>query len=405
MSLKAPQRTWLTPSLPVRLYLFPGIIVLFLSGCQSLNTEYGTIKRASESLQGMVIFKESLEQFFTTRPTYVLSDRLSEDRFQALIHIDRDGTFPSQESITWIQDWLRAEPNRTAVLVLRDGSIASQLCLDWAEQAQEESDATEDQTKKARLREMAGNLRLRSQQESEQAHLNRLDQQGFLVPDQLKITSHWHGNSLEAIAGPLAEGCQGVPRFLQPRLNITLQGEGQPLLSTINHQEELKHIAVEVPVRHSRLVVLSTGTPLLDGSMPDQANARILQNFVNYIGDTTGHDQPKPSLAWVRRLRVGSEAESNMNLLAIVFTKAPISYVIWHLTALLIIFLLWKNRWLGRREDPPRTARQHFMKHIDVLAEHLAADQSSRVAAQAIAEYHGIRKKAPAGQDEATNRA
>lgn len=376
-----------------------------LAGCSSLDTTYGTTDERKESLQGFVVLRQQLDQHFDVRPNYLMADRLQDASYTTLIHANRNSNGPDTEVMEWLIDWLQAEPDRTAVLLMRHAGIASHLCREWADQALAESRGNMPEATKAQLRSVAGNLRLRAGREEEE------ERDYHFTPEQ----RHFYYNGVEIdfttvpggyephVHGTWTIGAETAPAFLSANYAITPSDKTTTLLGIQNAKNQKTYtIGASTRVGSSNLIIFTTSTPFLDGALPDPTNRLITEHLMQALEppDSTAE---KPKLAWVRNLRVGTGAEAQTNILAMVFTQPPVSYIIWHLTALLILFLLWKNRWLGRREQPIETDHQHFLRHVESLAKHLKDDQAGRDCAQAIATLRGA-GQAPAGQDDLTYR-
>ena len=381
---------------------------IFFMGCGGLDTTYGTTDRRKESVQGFVVLRKQLNQHFEVRSSHLMSDRIKVPDYTALVYAARNNKGPSEEALQWLVDWLYAEPNRSAAILLRDGGIASELCYNWAEQAQAESNATQNQADKARLRSIAGNLRLRAQREAEEEKRFELQPEiGEFSYDAVDLTFERINKSIidPALSGTWSAGIEAPPPFLTASYHVPTDDPAtEPLLSyedTVSERQQA--LGVTISVGHSQLILFTTSAPFLDGALPDADNRYLTKQLVDALVPEHHYSDAPQKLAWVRNLRVGTGEEANTNILQMVFTQPPVSYIIWHLTALLLLFLLWKNRWLGRREQPIEKDHQHFLRHVESLAKHLKEDHASRDCAQAIATYRG-HGTAPAGQDETSQR-
>ena len=119
--------------------LFALSVLLFSCGCGDLNTIYGTLERDDDSVNGLVIFHQALEQKARVRRSWLLNKRLMNDDIDLLVHVDRRGDTPSDEVMQWLTDWLNARAERQVLLVLRDGAMGADLCELWASQARSEA--------------------------------------------------------------------------------------------------------------------------------------------------------------------------------------------------------------------------------------------------------------------------
>jgi hypothetical protein len=147
--------------------------------------------------------------------------------------------------------------------------------------------------------------------------------------------------------------------------------------------------AVEIPFGDSRLVVAVNASPVLDGALPDPAARAVLAAWLDELMAWHG-DGARPAAAWVGSLRVREGEPEPANPLALVFTRWPVALAAWHLVALVLLWLVARAWWLGRRDTRRLGSHASFTAHVEALASRLAADRHHNAAARAIARAAGL---------------
>ena len=325
------------------------VALVVLAGCgDKLVTTYATTEPGS--VNGCAVLRRVLEQRTDLRNTWRLSPRLEE--CELLVHVARERALPNEETCDWLRTWLTTESDRQAVLVLRDGNLAPWLCRRWAAEARAE--AVTAPAAAEQLGKLASDLERRatSEEERETEKTNTCD-----------LFSLERGPALEPTAITGLELTQ-VPQVMRVASRVT-HAKAEPLISvTLPGQTQPQPWAVTIPVGNGRLVVVVDALPLLDGAQPDPAARRLLTTLVDALLEEHG-DTPKA--AWVAHLTVPGEVEQPNPMLALL-TRPPVSWITWHLIALLVVLALAGAVWLGRREAPRDARHDRFSRHVQALA-------------------------------------
>jgi hypothetical protein len=377
-------------------------VLTLLVGCgKDFSTTYGTTDPAQKSVNGVVLLRHACAQVWQLRASWMLSPRLEDDGLGCLIHVMSDPGLPDASAVAWLYDWLDAVPGRQAVIVLRDGNIAPWLCTRWAGQARSEAKRVgppEDQT----LITLAERLERRAISEAEptavaaelgflaapahddpdedlSAEIDDPTAMLDLIPRASTPVARISGLGLTAVPPTLTIGAAPSRTGLAPLVTVDPRGGGMavPLISAED-------------IGESRLILVANATGLVDGAQADPAARALLAALVGEINEYAHDHQAPTGAAWVGRLAVRHGEEEQVDMLSLLFATPPISYVAWHLIAALAVFLLWRGRFLGRREAPPPVDRQRFISHVAALAEQLAHGRHARAAAAEIAAWRGL---------------
>lgn len=363
-------------------------LLMLLAGCSGpLDTTYGATDPGRASVNGVVILRQTLtgaKEREPVRQGWMLSDRLQDKKLGCLVHIATSAEAISAEVQVWLLEWLKAEQGRQVVLVLRDGSVGGRLCRDWALQARNEAlrlGPPQDQG----LLDLADRLQMRALDEDHRDTEVRPGKDimfkslGFTVERQ----------EPETLVRLQGMGLDKVPVSLA--LTSTITGaEVQSLVEARPRTGDRARVLVAgLNVEQSRLVVVASASALVDGALPDPASRQLLVALAGELTDFRVAHHGPPDTAVVGRLAVRRGDENDMDMLGLLFTQPPISYVAWHAMAVLLVFLAWRNRWLGRREAPRQEGRQRFLLHVQALARQLRQDGNAQAAAREIARWRG----------------
>lgn len=324
-------------------------VMLLLAGCgDKLVTTYGTTEPGS--INGCAVLHRVLEQRTDLRNTWRLSPRLEE--CDLLVHVARSNALPDEETCAWLRTWLTEASDRQAVLVLRDGNLAPWLCRRWAAEARAEAIAVPAAAEQ--LGKLASDLERRAEAEEETGSGRRSTCDLFALE---------RGAALEptAISGL---GLTRVPQVMRVASRVT-HLKAVPLISVeLPGQPKSRPWAVSIPIGNGRLVVVADALPLLDGAQPDPAARRLLTALVDALLDEHGG---KPATAWVAHLSVPG-ADEHPNPMLALLTRPPVSWITWHMIALLVVLALAGAAWLGRREAPRDARHDRFSRHVQALA-------------------------------------
>ena len=339
--------------------------ILLLAACGDLETGYG--QRQGDSVNGLRALHDELAERCDQRDAWLLSPRLDER--ELVVHVANSTELPSDEACTWIRAWLEdAEGPSQMVIVLRDGNVAPFLCRKWSAEARKEG-----------LDELATRLEARAEREDadtvgligarrcelfatdrrEPAPVRALHGLGLSqAPATLRLAAYPVVPPPTAKAVEVDEEADEDEEADDPG-TVLVAADGLPLVAAWNFGE------------HGRLVVVANATGLLDGALADPAARRFTAALVDEI--LRFHGGAKPTSAWVGSLRVREEDPKALSLFSLL-AKEPFSWALWHLFALLVVVVLAKSAWLGRREARRDRRAARFARHIDALAEHLAAE-------------------------------
>ncbi|MFM2090646.1 MAG: hypothetical protein RLZZ127_1135 [Planctomycetota bacterium] len=338
--------------------------LLVLGGCSDLETTYGA--RQGGSVNGIrVLDRLVADRAEQVRRSAGLGPHLDE-RADLLIHLAGDDRLPDDEAMDWLEQWLDESP-RQAVIILRDGEVAAWLCRRWAAEARARGGASEA------AKALAYDERARTEYE----------------PPARSATSAWFdrragdGTRPRAIAGL---GDPAVPEMMEGRGSLVSR-HGDAIATLVMPDGSRRIWAMEIPHGSSRLVVVASAIPLLDGAMPDPAARRLATALVDDL--IAWHATP-PAVAWIRRLDLRDDDDGSANPMRMLFTQAPFAVVTWHLVGLALIALLAKAAHLGRRQAPRRERRAAFARHVEALARQLADGRHAAGAAGAIARARGL---------------
>lgn len=345
--------------------LLLGAAVLLLAACGDLETGYG--QRQGDSVNGLRVLHDELASRCDQRDAWLLSPRLDER--ELVVHVANSTELPAADSCAWIRTWLEAaERPRQLVIVLRDGNVAPFLCRKWSAEARREG-----------LDDLATRLDARAEREEHDTvgaspAVRRCDLFATGRREPAPVRS-LHGLGLSQAPATLRLAAYPVvPPPAAKRVEAggdsdgdesedhgtsLIAADGLPLMAAWNFGE------------HGRLVVVANATGLLDGALADPAARRFSGAVVDEI--LRYHGEAKPRSAWVGSLRVREEDPKDLSLFSLL-AKEPFSWALWHLFSLLAVVVLDKSAWLGRREARRDRRAARFARHIDALADHLAAE-------------------------------
>lgn len=339
-----------------------GLVLLVLfTGCTDLQTEYGD--RTLGSINGVRVLYARCDEAFSLREIPRLGKRT--DTYDLLIHVALYQGLPDAETLLYLEQWLAERPQRQVVLILRDGTMTPWLCRRWAEELRAVMAQAPEGEREA--------LRRQIERLNEHAMYDNDAEFPFFVAEQ--------------VAGPLqlrstpvvtAERVHGLidrpaPPFMDLRYTLTADA-GQPLMEVDD-----RAWALAIPYESSRMVVVSSGQPLVDAAQVDRTSRRMLAALLADVQAFAGGRGSSIKAAWVRRLVVGTANDPPPpNILAMLFGRPPFNYVVIHLLVLVIAFIAVKALWLGRTEAPPTGDLQRFRRHVDAFAEHLRRAGATR---------------------------
>lgn len=351
-----------------------GLILLVLStGCTDLQTEYAD--RTLGSINGVRVLYARCDEAFDLREVTRLGKRT--ETYDLLIHVALYQGLPDAETLLWLERWLGERPQRQVILILRDGTMSPWLWRRWADELRAEL-----------AQAPAG------QREQIQGQIDRLNEHILYDSDQ-----EFPFFIAEQSAGPLllrstqpasVERLHGLvespaPPFLDLRFQLTAES-GTPLI-----RADDRTLAWAIPYQSSRLIVVSSGQPLLDAAQVDHTCRRLLAALLADVQAFAGGQVGTTKAAWVRRLVVGTADDPPPpNILAILFGRPPFSYIVIHLLVLVVGFIAVKALWLGRTEAPPAGDLQRFRRHVDAFAVHLRRAGATREVVAALA--HVVRR-------------
>lgn len=394
------------------------LAMLLLTGCgDPLDARYGVTEPGS--VNGCAVLHQVLKERTNLRDAVVIGPRLERDG-ELLIHLARGHALPDDEACAWLEDWLRAEEARQAVIILRSGTLTSWLCRRWAEQAR--SEARRGGASAVALEALAGQLERRAEAEdgvqsfiadgtcplfAVKRHVPGVAQgiSGLgleQVPQAMRVTGSFRiggwaeadtpERSVEKATAPRDGGSDGGGRTRRTetpkpaRKTVVVE----PLITLVTSAGVAGAVegttgkvpwAIAIPYGESRLVVVLDALPLLDGAQPDPAARRLLNTLVDHLLEFHGEN---PHTTWISNLRVRGEGGPPNPMLA-VLTSAPVSYISWHFVVFLVVLALAGAAWLGRREAPTETRHDRFSRHVLALAARLRDGGHAAWCARAIA--------------------
>ncbi len=344
--------TWLLP-----------IAIAVIAGCGDLDTAYG--QRDGTSVNGARVLHGALAGWSDLRDAWLLSPRLAER--DLLVHLATGTELPTDAACTWLGDWLAAgSAPRQAVVILRDGNVAPWLCRRWAGEATVEH-----------RDDLAARLRRRAELEEH----DRQPASGPPLTTDLFTLVRGGPQPVQHLTGL---GLSAPPPTLTLGASLDPGKDGESLLIA-----DGRPLAVAWPVgEHGRLVVVATATGLLDGALADIRGRAFAGALLSEL--QRWHGAARPAAAWVGSLRVREKEPEDLDLLSFL-RRGPFGGTLWHLLALLVLVVLGRAAWLGRREAPRTATRVRFATHVDALARHLARDpaRAAGPAATAIAAAWG----------------
>ena len=368
-------------------------LLILLPGCAELDTTYGSSGPSTDSVNGVRVLKVRVAERLPLRTINGLDPSLLADRdLTALVYVVRSrGALPDHVA-GWLGRWLRQHPGRVAMVVLRDGGVGAFLCRRWADEAERAAESASDQDRAAAHRARAQRWRERAAKEEviEATGRDPGDVWGRLAEDDgeddgdedADDPSPSHGSGLRLHVDPHpSEGADewrgagplGVPATLRlgDRLTVLDDDEvlpGEPLVEA-RVGGGWQPLAGRWDVGRGRLVVVANATALVDGALPDPSARALLGLLLDEL--------PRSGrVAWVADARTGGRDDATPDVLAILFRSGPVSWAMWHLVALFVLFVLWRGRQLGRREPADRRVSLRFAAHVAALAEWLRRDDA-----------------------------
>jgi hypothetical protein len=398
------------------------LLALVLCGCgPDLVTDYAATDARQASVNGVTALHAGFEADWELRRSWMLSDRLDDQQTTCLIHVAQSSGPPSVAAQRWLRTWLEAESGRQAVIILRDGNVAPFLCRRWAGEARSEA-LRVGPPLDVPLVELATRLDRRAEDEEDpmaspgpasaaipvRARSRRTDDDPEADPES-EIDGEDLGLSVvgarrQPVIALAGLGLTTAPATLE--IGSVPQAHGMhTLVQATTAFGQPQPLIAELDVGSSRLVVVANATGLVDGALPDPAARALLAALRQDLVEYRSQHSVARGAAIVGRLTVRRGEDDGLDMLSLLFSKPPISWVAWHLLGVLTIFLLWKGRHLGRRQ--PIDDRQHdrFERHVDALAGHLRDQHAARAAASALATWHALPGQPPADADAAAQAA
>ncbi len=366
----------------IRFAVVAFVVAIALTGCGGqLDTTYAAEKPGS--VDGASVLFSRLAQRTRLRQASQLHPRLAEG-CELIVHLADAPALPSAEACTWIRDWLEAADGRQAVLILRGESPAPLLCRRWAAEARAEA-ARLGGPVGADLTGLAGRLD-RAASAADPPVWPAPGKDGRLTCPLFSLLPA-PGQAATGFAfGP--EPMARAPYTLRagPRIEAL---DAVPLIRTTLADGRVVPWAVAVTFGSSRLIVAVNASPLLDGALPDAQARVLLGGLIDAVAGWPERKEP-PAAVWLGSLRVRAGEPEATNPLTMAFTRWPLALASWHLLALVVLWLLARAWWLGRRETPHDGRNASFGAHVDALADQLAGERQHQAAARAIARAHGL---------------
>ncbi len=319
-------------------------LALLLAACGDLDTAYGV--RTGESLNGVRVLHDALAARTSLRDAWLLTPAL--DDADLLVYVATDHALPDAEASLWLQDWLAAAKSpRQVLIVVRDGNVTGQVCRRWAAEKRRSGQA-----------EAAARLEARARAEQDD-HVEvpeiATDTDLFLmVTQEVAPVTKLDGLGLADAPTTLTLGA-----WLDP------EDDGEVLI-----RADGKPFAVSWPIGdQGELLVVANATGLVDGALPDPRARQLLQALLDEV--LRYQPQPTPNAVWLGSLRVRDAEPPELNMLSFL-TMSPFAWPLWHLLVLLLVVVLARAAWLGRREARQNLEIARFSRHVDALAGHMA---------------------------------
>ena len=344
-------------------------IALCLCACSDLDTTYGA--RTGASINGVRVLREELEARTELRDAWLLSPHSADA--DLLFYFATDHDLPDTKASIWLRNWLAdGEASRQVVIVLRDGNVTAPLCRRWA--ADMRASARSD---------MAALLETRARAE-ENDHL--------AVPKDVSDTDLFVVATRETAPVQKLDGLglSEVPTLLTLGAWLEPEDKGNVLISADDAP-----LAVSWAIgERGRLLVVANATALVDGALPDPRARKLLQALLDEI--VRFHGAAKPKAVWLGSLRVRDAEPPDLNMLSFLW-MSPFAWPLWHLLALLVVVVLARAAWLGRKEALRDREMARFLRHVDALAAHMAraAGKDPAVAYDAAAAIAAATGRAP----------
>jgi hypothetical protein len=325
--------------------LFALLLPFCLLGCSDLDTTYGA--RTGDSINGVRVLRAELEARTDLRDAYLLSPHSADA--DLLFYFATDNNLPDFNASDWLQKWLLEgeESPRQVVIILRDGNVTAPLCRRWAAEMRKSAQV-----------EMANRLDARARAEQND-HVN--------VPDQVSDTDLFVVATRETAPVRTVDGLglTEAPTLLTLGAWLEPEDDGDVLIAADDEP-----FAVAWPMgENAQLLVVANATALVDGAMPDPRARRLLAALLDEIARF--HGDKKPRAVWLGSLRVREADPPDLNMLSFLWMP-PFAWPLWHLLALLLVVVLGRAAWLGRKEALRDRETARFSRHVDALATHMA---------------------------------
>lgn len=320
------------------------LFAALLSACGGLDTSYGT--HSGASINGMRVLHDALAARTTLRDAWLLSPSL--DDADLLFYAATGPELPDAQASDWLLDWLEAgETPRQVVILVRDGNVTAALCQRWAAEA-----------------------RLAGQSEAAARFAKRAAVEGGdhvdvpAVPSEtdLFVMATRETAPVRTLAGL---GLSEAPTTLTLGAFIDPEEDGAVLVTA----DDLPFVVAWPIGENGQLLAIANATGLVDGALPDPRARRLLDALLQEIGQFHGASQPKA--VWLGSLRVREAEPEDLNMLSFLH-RSPFAWPLWHLLVLLVVAVLARAAWLGRREATRDRTTARFSRHVDALAGHMA---------------------------------
>jgi len=361
------------------------LVMVACAGCaRKLDTAYGQRKGAATySVNGTAVLADMFEaaghEVYSWR---WLSPRV-RDRADCIVWFPDDFEPPSKEVRDWLEDWLLGgsddllsdwqvqQPGRTLIYVCRDFDAAAWY---WENV---KSGAPPEQV--MRIEKAAAAAKTDFETDRQAIPANE-DCQWFTVNGKSQP------RQVRTLQGPWAEGIDASQVEIGLRGRIEAADSAEVLL-----RSEGDVLVAREERNGGQLIVVANGSFLLNLPLVNQEHRKLAGELIEQVGpprQTVVFLESDPGGPPIHDEDPSAQVPTGME----VFFRWPTGWILWHFTAIGIIFcfLRWPILGLPRQLQPESTS--DFGKHVQALAELLERSGDRGYAERRLAHYQQTAK-------------
>lgn len=416
------------------LILVMAVIVLqALAGCgdkAQADIPIGYGERGS--INGFSVFRALVREHYGAQRAAGTGDHLDDTDLVFHLHNASGFRRSLDETLRWAADWVQGVETRQVVVIARDGDVTAPLAERWRQEADQayRTSLAEQQDELAERFRLSAVYFARLALRAEGARLGPGVGAEVIGLDWEGLAPHWPERVIGRGAFPAESPAPATLRvaadveLVDPYLTVRRPGvaardpvridgkrDGHLGLSptepeydewedweddVVDPEPELMDVWLAddrgVPLVFActydggRVIVVTTATWLTDGALVDPVARQLAEALID--ATDTGADQ---RAMFIRSVSVSIEDYQPTPTFVSMLTHFPFGVIGLHALVLVVLYLLAKRLWLGRREAPEDHEHERFLRHLEALGQLLAERETSGrgEVVNALARWHG----------------